>query len=196
MTWAASRAADARHTGKNGSIAAGLSNRVPDFANSILKSAVPCGGFYGRNVKFVGVVVEPAYTSQRCCACGHTERCNRRSQAEFWCVVCGHASAADYNTAINVERTTLSAGLWCTAPCVGVLRHKPSCFSPGLLTSWQPLNLLTAPTKDGIIARQFTSSRSPPSSMKEPTLGDTTVYFLCTVPTEDILGWIDAWFHI
>jgi IS605 OrfB family transposase len=48
-------------------------------------------------------LVDPAYTSQRCSACGHTERANRRSQAEFCCVVCQFASPADYNAAINIE---------------------------------------------------------------------------------------------
>lgn len=52
--------------------------------------------------------VDPAYTSQRCSACGHTERRNRRSQAEFCCVVCGHASPADYNAAINIERAAVN----------------------------------------------------------------------------------------
>ena len=49
------------------------------------------------------VLVDPAYTSQRCSACGHTERRNRKSQAEFCCIVCGHASPADYNAAKNIE---------------------------------------------------------------------------------------------
>ncbi|MFL5807713.1 MAG: RNA-guided endonuclease InsQ/TnpB family protein [Roseiflexaceae bacterium] len=49
------------------------------------------------------VAVDSRHTSQRCSACGHTERANRRSQAQFCCVVCGHASLADYNAAINIE---------------------------------------------------------------------------------------------
>jgi IS605 OrfB family transposase len=65
-------------------------------------------------------LVDPAYTSQRCSMCGHTERRNRKRQAEFCCVMCGHASSADYNAAINIEWAALSAGLWCTAPRVGV----------------------------------------------------------------------------
>jgi putative transposase len=48
-------------------------------------------------------LVDPAYTSQRCSACGHTERRNRKSQAEFCCVVCDHQLPADYNAAINIE---------------------------------------------------------------------------------------------
>jgi IS605 OrfB family transposase len=47
-------------------------------------------------------LIDPAYTSQRCSACGHTERRNRKSQAEFCCVVCQFASPADYNAAINI----------------------------------------------------------------------------------------------
>ena len=31
------------------------------------------------------VLVDPAYTSQRCNACGHTEKGNRKNQAEFVC---------------------------------------------------------------------------------------------------------------
>lgn len=62
--------------------------------------------FIGYKAQRAGVTVsfvDPAYTSQRCSACGHTERRNRRSQAEFCCVVCGHTSPADYNAAINIE---------------------------------------------------------------------------------------------
>jgi putative transposase len=47
--------------------------------------------------------VAPAYTSQRCSACGHTERRNRKNQAEFCCVVCHFATCADYNAALNIE---------------------------------------------------------------------------------------------
>jgi len=48
-------------------------------------------------------LVDPAYTSQRCSACGHTERRNRKRQVEFCCVVCGHTAHADCNAAINVS---------------------------------------------------------------------------------------------
>jgi putative transposase len=62
--------------------------------------------FIGYKAQRAGVTVwfvDPAYTSQRCSACGHTERRNRKSQAEFWCVVCGHQSSADVNAAYNIE---------------------------------------------------------------------------------------------
>ena len=62
--------------------------------------------FIGYKAEKAGVsvsLVDPAYTSQRCSACGHTERRNRKSQAEFCCVVCNHQLPADYNAAINIE---------------------------------------------------------------------------------------------
>jgi putative transposase len=63
-------------------------------------------GFIGYKAQRSGVTVsfvDPAYTSQRCSACGHTERRNRKSQAEFCCVACQFACSADYNAAINIE---------------------------------------------------------------------------------------------
>ncbi len=54
------------------------------------------------------VAVDPRHTSQRCSACGHTERANRRSQAQFCCVVCQFATCADYNAAINIERAAVN----------------------------------------------------------------------------------------
>jgi putative transposase len=48
------------------------------------------------------VKVNPAYTSQRCSACGHIARENRESQAVFLCVACGFACNADVNAAKNV----------------------------------------------------------------------------------------------
>ena len=53
------------------------------------------------------VVVNPAYTSQRCSGCGHTTSENRKNQAEFQCVVCSYTDNADVNAAKNI----LAAGL-------------------------------------------------------------------------------------
>lgn len=49
------------------------------------------------------VAVDPRNTSRTCSACGHCEQANRRSQAEFCCVSCGHQAAADVNAAINIR---------------------------------------------------------------------------------------------
>jgi putative transposase len=46
--------------------------------------------------------VAPAYTSQRCSACGHIARESRESQAAFLCVACGYAVNADVNAARNI----------------------------------------------------------------------------------------------
>lgn len=49
----------------------------------------------------------PAYTSQKCSECGHTEADNRKSQEDFCCLECGHTENADLNAAKNI----LSAGI-------------------------------------------------------------------------------------
>jgi putative transposase len=57
------------------------------------------------------VAVNPAYTSQRCFVCGHTEAGNRPSQAMFRCLTCDHTENADVNASNNI----LAAGLAVTA---------------------------------------------------------------------------------
>jgi putative transposase len=49
-------------------------------------------------------LVDPRDTSRTCSACGHCEKANRRSQAEFLCQRCGFATNADHNAAINISR--------------------------------------------------------------------------------------------
>jgi len=46
--------------------------------------------------------VNPAYTSQRCSACGHIAAGSRENQALFCCVACGYACNADVNAARNI----------------------------------------------------------------------------------------------
>lgn len=48
------------------------------------------------------VLVDPAYTSQRCSACGYTDRNNRR-KGTFACRSCGFIANADVNAAINIR---------------------------------------------------------------------------------------------
>ena len=54
------------------------------------------------------IAVNPAYTSQRCFACGHVERANRKSQRAFLCVRCGHSAHADVNAAKNIAWAALN----------------------------------------------------------------------------------------
>jgi putative transposase len=46
--------------------------------------------------------INPAFTSQRCSACGHVDRKSRESQACFVCTACGFACHADVNAARNI----------------------------------------------------------------------------------------------
>jgi transposase len=46
--------------------------------------------------------INPAFTSQRCSACGHVDRKSRESQARFVCTACGIACHADVNAARNI----------------------------------------------------------------------------------------------
>ena len=48
------------------------------------------------------VKIHPAHTSQRCSGCGHVSADNRKSQAKFLCVACGHTDHADKNAANNI----------------------------------------------------------------------------------------------
>ncbi len=46
--------------------------------------------------------INPAFTSQRCSACGQVDGKSRESQAVFGCTACGFACHADVNAARNI----------------------------------------------------------------------------------------------
>ena len=46
--------------------------------------------------------IRPAFTSQRCSACGQVDPKSRESQAAFRCTACGYACHADVNAARNI----------------------------------------------------------------------------------------------
>jgi transposase len=46
--------------------------------------------------------INPVNTSRRCAVCTHVAKENRKSQAVFECVKCGHRANADLNAAINI----------------------------------------------------------------------------------------------
>jgi len=61
--------------------------------------------FIEYKAKRVGVrvqVIDGAYTSQQCSACGFVHPNNRPSQAAFRCLACGHTENADLNAARNI----------------------------------------------------------------------------------------------
>lgn len=56
------------------------------------------------------VMVDPAYTSQRCNRCGYVDKSNR-DRARFDCLNCGHSDDADHNAALNIrDRAIQSLG--------------------------------------------------------------------------------------
>lgn len=73
--------------------------------------------------------VNPAFSSQRCSACGHVARESRQSQALFRCVACGHTSNADLNAARNIaagHAVTAREGLPLGEPVNREPQHAPS----------------------------------------------------------------------
>jgi len=46
--------------------------------------------------------ITPAFTSQRCSACGQVDPKSRESQAVFRCIACGYVCHADVNAARNI----------------------------------------------------------------------------------------------
>jgi IS605 OrfB family transposase len=54
------------------------------------------------------VTVDPRDTSRTCAECGHCEKSNRKSQAEFRCQACGHEQHADINAARNIRALAVS----------------------------------------------------------------------------------------
>jgi putative transposase len=54
-------------------------------------------------------LVDPRNTSRTCSQCGHGEKANRKSQAEFLCQRCGTSLNADYNAALNISRKEWAA---------------------------------------------------------------------------------------
>jgi putative transposase len=72
------------------------------------------------------ILVNPAFTSQRCAECGHTDAANRPERDTFVCVSCDHAACADANASANIlymgrkSRTGGHPGLACGSnPVVG-----------------------------------------------------------------------------
>lgn len=57
--------------------------------------------------------IDPRNTSRTCAVCGHCEKANRKSQAEFVCRNCFHSTNADMNAAKNIQTLgRQSTGLW------------------------------------------------------------------------------------
>ena len=103
----ASAAGTVEEPGRNVRQKAGLNRSMLDVAPSQIRQMLEYkAAWYGSRL----VAVSAAYTSQRCSVCGHVHKDNRRTQAEFLCLKCGHAENADVNAAKNILSLGLKTG--------------------------------------------------------------------------------------
>jgi putative transposase len=108
------------HPGRNVAAKAALNRNILDagwrqFTNMLLAKAEEAGR--------VVVFVKAEYSSQTCVACGYVAPQNRRSQAVFMCVRCGHSDHADVNAAkIILKRAEL--------PPAGSGAEQSDCVDP------------------------------------------------------------------
>lgn len=120
----ASAAGTVEAPGKNVRAKAGLNRSILDaawgeFARQLTYKVQWRGGQV--------ILVNPAYTSRTCRICGHEAAENRKSQALFACVACGHQENADTHAAKNI----LAAGhaVWLSersaAACGGEVSRAP-----------------------------------------------------------------------
>lgn len=62
--------------------------------------------FIAYKAQYAGIevkIIDPRNTSRECSACGYIDKANRKKQAEFCCLSCGHEANADVNAAINIS---------------------------------------------------------------------------------------------
>ena len=90
----------------------GIRDRIEPTATKAFRRRFGNWGFYQLQefviykAKLAGVLVvyvDPAYTSQTCSRCGHCQKGNRKSQAEFYCQHCDYSANADFNAALNLR---------------------------------------------------------------------------------------------
>lgn len=77
----------------------GLNREMLRFGHGMFLSLLErkCAEKGGQLIK-----VNPRYTSQTCNKCGCISKLNRKSQAKFVCIDCGHKANADINAAKNI----------------------------------------------------------------------------------------------
>ena len=95
------------------------------------------GKFLTYKAKLAGVPmvkVNPRNTSRACSVCGYVSKKNRKSQALFSCIKCGHTDLADINAAINLSRIALvnvRIAVHADAQLLPLLELQASDFSQG-----------------------------------------------------------------
>ena len=95
----ASAKGDAENHGRMVKQKAGLNREILNAAPHMTRSMLEyIAEWYGSHVE----AVDPKHTSQACAECGVVDKENRKKQAEFKCVACGHEDNADINAAKNI----------------------------------------------------------------------------------------------
>ncbi len=97
--------------GRNVRTKSGLNKSILDQGWGMFRSMVE---YKARWLGGQVIAINPANTSRTCPACGEVDADNRKTQAEFRCIHCGHADHADVNAARNILRAGL-ARLACLA---------------------------------------------------------------------------------
>jgi putative transposase len=88
-----------------GSAKTGLNKSISDAGWGVF---LDCLRSAAERANRVVIEVNPANTSRTCPECGHCSGDNRRTQAVFRCVECGHEAHADINGAVNILRAGLA----------------------------------------------------------------------------------------
>lgn len=105
--------AEAKRTGRGIAIEnlVGIRERVrlrkPQRATFYTWAFAQLGAFLIYKAQAAGIpifAVDPAYSSQECSFCGHTEKKNRKKRDIFKCLSCGVSLDADVNAARNLAR--------------------------------------------------------------------------------------------
>jgi len=65
--------------------------------------------------------INPAYTSQMCSKCGHTDKFSRKDQANFCCTSCGFRLNADLNASRNIRNKQITSYM----PVSGAVVNQP-----------------------------------------------------------------------
>jgi putative transposase len=73
------------------------------FGNWSFAHLRQCIAYKAQRVGILVKTISPRNTSRTCSQCGHCEKGNRKSQAEFGCLHCGHSQNADLNAALNLS---------------------------------------------------------------------------------------------
>lgn len=135
----ASAKGDAENHGRMVKQKAGLNREILNAAPHMTRSMLEYKAeWYGSHVE----AVDPKHTSQACAECGVVDKENRKKQAEFKCVSCGHEDNADINAAKNI---LIKSGV---SESVAGLRKTPSEYreisatSKSIVSCFQPLSNL------------------------------------------------------